>query len=329
MNLSTHKTIGRRMVSAIFLLMLCSTLAKGQQVDSTRRGGWAIKTNALEWLLTIPNLDLEFDLSKSPYNRSTLGLTAKYNWQTYHKYTPYCAFNLLDIRPEYRHYYRQDPKKKHAKEWRAYYWGIYADYATYAFKFSPEGIKGTAYGLGFSYGYGIQLYQYKKCAVDFELGASVGLVMTEYDRFAHDASGSFYYPTSHRDLHPVPFPVVSELRVAFAIRPVSINDKYRGEDPTKKEFTRLMENIAINFESSTKTNFDYIQDPDQLAAYKADYNLYLADFTAELDRTVEMVLEDIKDSTLPDKYKKKAQAKVQSYRKEILDDFVRQAKTKQ
>ena len=76
---------------------------------------FAFKTNALEWLITIPNFGVEFDLQDSEYNNMTVGLTAKYNWNTTHNFDswsqelnpgPPAVFNILDIRPEFRYYYR-------------------------------------------------------------------------------------------------------------------------------------------------------------------------------------------------------------------------------
>lgn len=329
---------------ATFLVLLLCVTSHAQPADSSRYTGWALKTNALEWLLTVPNLNFEADLSSSPYNKKTLGVTVTYNWQTAHKYTPYYAFNLLDIRPEFRYYFRthlkgKDTKKKNyndfdewvyyslaerkkPKEWRAYYMGAYADYANYAFKFSPEGIQGYAIGLGATVGYGIPLYQYKKFAIDLELGASLGFVMTKYDKFAHNSEGYYYYPTEQKNLHFVPFPVVSELKVAFAIRPVSIKDKYKGEDPAKIEYRRKMDDISTNFKSSSKEEFDFRQDPDQLRRYAANDSLYIADFTANLDETYNNAVSDVENSTISKEYKKKALARVKAIRKETLDAFM-------
>lgn len=343
----------------VFLLLTVAVTARAQQSDSTRFSGWAVKTNAIEWLLTVPNVNFEVDLTNSPYNRMTLGVTAKYNWQTYHKYVPYCAFDLFDIRPEFRYYFRTHAIKssesktkfsdfeewfdyniagikesklkngggKTPKDWRAYYLGVYADYATYAFKFSPEGIQGNAIGFGISAGYGIPLYQYKKFAVDLELGASLGFVLSKYDNFAHDPVGHYYYPTQQKDLHFVPFPVVSELRVAFAFRPVTIGEKYKGVDPVKAEYRKVIDNIRTNFNYSRKENFDYMQSPEQLEMYAADDSLYIADFTAYLDETVVNSMDRIMESNIPDGYKNKAESKVEALRKSTIGAFLSELKS--
>ena len=73
----------------------------------------AVKTNAFDWMLTVPNIGIEMDLNGSEFNSFTLGLSAKYNWNTYHynsnsgaTYAPPTTFNLFDIRPEAKYWYR-------------------------------------------------------------------------------------------------------------------------------------------------------------------------------------------------------------------------------
>ena len=60
--------------------------AKARLIDR-----FAFKTNAFEWLITVPNFGVEFDLKNSEYNNMTVGLTAKYNWNTLHKYDNWSA----------------------------------------------------------------------------------------------------------------------------------------------------------------------------------------------------------------------------------------------
>ena len=72
---------------------------KDPETEYLGKERWAYKTNALEWLLTIPNFGVEYDLSKSVYNRMTIGLSAKYNWNTTHNYAAPMVFNMTEIRP--------------------------------------------------------------------------------------------------------------------------------------------------------------------------------------------------------------------------------------
>lgn len=105
----------------------------------------------------------------------------------------------------------------------------------YSVKLGKEGRQGQLYGIGVTFGYGIPLYQYEKGAVDLDLGMSVGLALTKYDAFAHNPDGDYYtvLPESSKGLHIVPFPVISELKVAFVFRKRSIDDKYKRVDQEK------------------------------------------------------------------------------------------------
>ena len=97
---------------------------------------WSFRANALELLCTVPNFNVEFDVSSSPYNRWSLGLTAKYNWDTWHSVPPTLVFNMFEIRPEFRKWFRIKPKEGNAKPTRerAFFLGGYASGGTYSIK---------------------------------------------------------------------------------------------------------------------------------------------------------------------------------------------------
>ena len=194
----------------------------------------AFKTNAVDWLVLLPNITAEFDLFGSPYKHYTLSLGIKGNWSTSQNYKPGIVYNLFDTRLEFRNYFRTTQrnfhhldsasffqrlkeevftiKRFHPRYWRAYYWGVYADYANYNFKFGKRGMQGSALGLGVSGGFSIPLYGYRDNFVDLELGASVGLVYTKYDAYRHDEESNCYprLPEKSKGGHLVQFPVVSD-----------------------------------------------------------------------------------------------------------------------
>lgn len=287
----------------------------------------------LEWLLTIPNFGAEFDLSPSPYNRMTLGLSAKYNWNTYHRYAPSVVFNVFDVRPEFRYYYRTKKRpvykyrtdrylgtaradttdwvkynadrenwkfsdwfnenvwtveRKDPKPARAQYLGIYADYATFSFKFGRKGIQGQAIGLGASYGWGLPLYEYNRGAIDIEFGFSVGLQVAKYDTFTHNPDGNYYTKLApeSRNFHFTPFPVISELRVAFAWRHVSVKDRYTKEDPQKIRFGNSLKDLNAEFDDA-KAKFDRGLDEKLRNAYAADDSLYRSAFVQSIEETLD------------------------------------------
>ena len=218
----------------------------------------AFKTNAVDWLVLLPNITAEVDLFGSPYKHYTLSLGVKGNWSTSQNYKPSIVYNLFDTRLEFRNYFRTTQrnfhhldsagffqrlkeevftvKRFHPRYWRAYYWGVYADYANYNFKFGKRGMQGSALGLGVSGGFSIPLYGYRENFVDLELGASVGFVYTKYDAYRHDEESNCYprLPEKSKGGHLVPFPVVSDLRVAFVYRfSTSVKNKYKLIDYDK------------------------------------------------------------------------------------------------
>lgn len=294
---------------------------------------FAFKTNAFEWLVTIPNFGVEFDLKNSEYNNMTVGLTAKYNWNTLHKYDNWSAefnpgppvvFNLLDIRPEFRYYYRSvkaKPRKKddrkfslerflmerkNPREWRAQYVGAYVNYANYTTKLTRRGYQGQVFGLGASAGYGLPMYEYKKGFVDVELGFSVGLQVCTKDVFIHNPDGFIYMKVEDesKGIHLTPYPVVSELRVAFVWRSKSIKDKVKTDTDRKRVKSYYESRVKPDrlgpFKDLTKEYYDQhlanVYSEWKLPAIMASDSLYRAGYDALLEETREREVQQIATS---------------------------------
>ena len=234
-------------MAAVIVTLLLASLALPAQSNMGGRSGvadagrvvgidrCAFRVNALELLCTVPNVNAEFDLSSSPYNRMSLGLTMKYNWNTWHNVPPELAFNMFELRPEFRWWFRMKPKENAEAKERAFFVGAYAHGGTYSIKPGTYGIQGPIFGIGALFGYDIPLYTYRHFAIDFELGIAAGFGVTSYDSFAMNRSGSDYVivPERSRRLHLCPFPVVSELKACFVFRTLSIKDKYKKVDAQK------------------------------------------------------------------------------------------------
>ena len=227
----------------------------------------SLKTNAFEWLITVPNFGVEYDVVRTKYDKMSINLTAKYNWNSYHKLTPSTAFDLLDVRPEFR-YYLRTRTNKFTKQWWAMYLGPYLSYGNYTFKFAPEGIHGYAVGAGVSAGYVCPLYEYKKGAVDVEFGLSLGLQGCTKDVFTYNPEG-YYYTRSNesRGMHFTPYPVVSELKVAFVWRKQSIahqvkiyEQKNRYNEALKKATDAYMKLIPYHTSDEQYMDGDGLKD---------------------------------------------------------------------
>lgn len=266
----------------VLVFLVFSPSVSAQETVEGKRGGllpvdrWAVKTNALDWALTIPNIGVEFDLKNSEFNNMTVGLSARYNWNTYHKYAPSAVFNLFDVRPEFRWYYRSLPvtrskwslnkflrERKHPRTWRAQYLGAYASYGDYTLKFGRKGRQGGVIGFGAVAGYGLPMYEYRNGAIDVELGFAVGLQVAQKDVFVHNPDGNYYANVvdESKGWHLTPFPVVSELRVAFVWRHKSIKDKVKTDTEKlriKQYFDRNKGDFSSPFENMTKEWYDEV-----------------------------------------------------------------------
>ena len=198
---------------------------------------WSFRANALELLCTVPNFNVEFDVSSSPYNRWSLGLTAKYNWDTWHSVPPTLVFNMFEIRPEFRKWFRMKPKEGNDKPTRerAFFLGGYASGGTYSIKPGKYGIQGPLFGAGALFGYDFPLYTYRHFAIDFELGVAAGLAVTSYDGYTMNRSNTDYIeaPGKSKGWHLCPFPVLSEVKACFVFRTLSIKEKYKKVDSQK------------------------------------------------------------------------------------------------
>lgn len=199
---------------------------------------WSFRINALELLCTVPNISVEFDLSSSPYSRSTISIGVKYNWNTWHTLPPKLVFNMLEIRPEYRWWFRIKKKDRELTDWlknTAFFAGAYMQAGNFSIKPGTYGIQGPLYGVGASFGLDFPMYSYRKFALDFELGIAAGLAACRTDSYTLSRSGSEYVsvPDRSRPFHVVPYPVFTEIKACLVFRSVSIKDKYRKEDSRK------------------------------------------------------------------------------------------------
>ena len=213
-------------VVAVLVYFPCSHAQNKERYDFFDRT--AVKTNAFEWLATIPNLGFEFDVYRTPFQKVSFNVGVKYNWNTYHQLAPPAVFDIFDFRPEFRYYFRTKNMKV-SRPWWVMYVGPYASHGTYTLKLSEKGIRGYASGAGISAGYVIPMYEYAKGAIDVEFGASLGVQVCTKDVFVHNPEGYYYTKLENESVgrHVTPFPVLSELRVAFVWRNESIRHQVK------------------------------------------------------------------------------------------------------
>lgn len=337
----------------VILLPLSLTASDAVREDSVYRSRskaldlFAFKTNAFEWLLTIPNIGMEVDLSASEFNKVTFGLTAKYNWNTYHKLAPTFVMNVLDVRPEFRYYYRSRKPvagvkhhwydvgkhlrdRKNPKTWRAQYIGLYGNYGHYGLMVTKEGWQGQCAGFGVSAGYALPLYEYKKGYVDIEFGFSLGFQWATKDVFVHNPSNYTYSVVSQRnEFEFTPYPVLSELRVAFAWRSKSIKDKVKDDEEkarVKAYYNRVKGDYGPALKDITKAYYDeYLTNtktPSQIAQIRKDDSQYVDGYMNLLEESTQQQLFNV-STAFPDEMKNSERSDIRELVKDREEDLVK------
>lgn len=191
---------------------------------------WSIRTNTIDWITTVPNVAVEFDVSDSVYNRWSLGAGFKFNYIPFSTdFSSRFTYKMADVRLEARRYFRSYqmfPSRSGGKSrtnkgwWRAYYVGPYLSYSRYAFQFSGPAHKGKALSVGVTGGYNIPLYETRHGgSVDLDLGLSVGALYL--DRLKKEADDRFV-----SDSRFLPYPMLTDLRVGLVYRWRSVRRKY-------------------------------------------------------------------------------------------------------
>lgn len=264
----------------------------------------------------------------------TIGLSARYNWNTYHKYVPSTVFDIFDVRPEFRWYYRTTHRtksewsvdkflreRKHPKTWRAHYVGAYASYGDYTLKFGRKGYQGGVIGVGAVAGYGLPMYEYRNGAIDVELGFSVGLQVAQKDVFIHNHEGDYYANIldESKGWHMTPFPVVSELKVAFVWRHKSIKDKVKTDTEKlkiKRHYERNKGDFRKPFEDLTKDYYDETIENTmtsrELREIRANDSLYVAGFVAYLTQAEDDARRNLQN-VFPDDMKNSDREDIRDY----------------
>ena len=332
-------------------LLIFPLLAKAQMIDKSGKldsltiaERIALRTNSVDWLLLVPNISAEFDLGKYNWNPYSVIVGVKGNWQTSHSFKPAQVYNLAGVRGEVRQYWRtrkinynkQDsttvtsvmPAKnilqrlfstnrytlKHPNT--TYYRGIYAAYDKYSILLGKKGKQGAAISAGLSYGIIQPLYEFKSGnSLDLEFGVSAGLCFTKYDEYRHDRESDCYPRLATKGWHILPYPMLSEARVAFVYRfgshPMTnkyhwrydVDEKYRKEKDAK---------LAVkSAELKNKMDMDELRKKfDEL------YNQY---YPAQKEKADKQVEQQRREDEKAAQQKKDAAAKVVADKKAAAD----------
>ena len=249
--INLHNIYIRCSILALTLLItqasFCQVMDTGHKIDTLSAADrLAFRTNAVEWLILVPNIGIEYDLGRYNYNRYSIGLNLRYNWQTSHTFKTGVIFNVAEARLELRNYYRirefsnyverkkgfvdrlLSPRREVSKHpTTTFYRGVFAAYNKFTMKLGKEGHQGNAIIGGVMWGMIKPLYAFRNGnSLDLEFAAAVGLAYAKYDTFEHDPFFDYYPKTGHKTTF---MPVINDLRVGFVYRlgNYPITKKYR------------------------------------------------------------------------------------------------------
>ena len=260
-------------------------VAEGHKVDTlTLFDRIAVRTNAFDWFLLIPNIGVEFDVKPRNWNRWTVGISARGNWQTSHTYKPSMVYNLAEVRLEGRQYWRTrdmgydsqtgdyrnlEPHKKHhywdkavsirRKKSRypstTFFRGVYVSYMDYSLKLFDTGRQGQAINAGVTWGILRNLYAFRNGnSLDIEFGIRGGFMYTKNTEYTHDVESDCYPIKKQKDWHLVMHPVINDLSVTLVYRLGKYPSlwKYRYRDDVDAPYADAKRDRRLNAEKSRK-----------------------------------------------------------------------------
>ena len=308
-----------RLLVFFMLLGFCVPTYSAMEKDSVEvpfKDRIAIHTNSFGWLMMTPNIGFEYSFIQNNLNKVSALVHARYNPNSLKTYNPRLVYNIAGARAEVRWYARtraisQGEQKldsleiakygrrkalwnkmttrsysllgtENPRKHRAYYLGPYLAFDKYTIKLFKKGYQGYSFGFGATAGYSIPLYQYKNgSAIDFELGLSAGFAMSMNDMFYYNADIDCYSYAGSMPFHFVPFPVVTDARVAFVYRMKSIRDQILDIDQEKIDGYAAIYELRKSYDEKI-TNYIYpyhmepvVQDGDTIKK-KIMHEEYLA-----------------------------------------------------
>lgn len=298
---------------------------------------FSFRTNAVDWLLTIPNVSVSFDLFPGEYNKMDVLLGVRYNWNTFHKLPTYYVFDVFDARAEYRYHFRFEQlgsgekpnffslKRKNPRHHIAHYVGAYANAGTFAFKVSADGRQGFQGGVGVSFGIELPLYQYKKGAIDLDLGASIGAMYNNFNLFTLNGANSAYV---NNGKGWAVIPMLSELRATFAWRTRSVRDRYLKDDPEIPRFRDALNSIRGDFASVDKKTFDESRTQKEARELAKSDSLYRTAFINWVNENVEDQKGRVQYYNVTPEHEEQLKKEIDKLGQKAIADFEKEIKAK-
>lgn len=269
----------------------------------------SLHTNAVDWVIGIPNLAVEFDVKARNYNRWSFMAGVRYRPAMKNTFVMPAVFNIFEVSLEGRGYWRERQATptgifRHHRMWyekilscRAmlpshptwvFYRGGYVTYTKYSFllKDAINGKQGQAIQAGFTWGFEKPLYQFSDGnSLDLDCGISGGFCMHKTDKYDIDQDNNAYGVTERAEKWKFnPFPVLKDIHVSFVYRfgKYPIQKRYRWRYDADIQYRTVMDSLYSDAESRALQK--YIADSIYSVVYldfRHVYDSVLAVRTAE------------------------------------------------
>ena len=288
----TEELMGNHILKGLLVIVLFCPLTTIAQIVDTRQHvdtlstseRLSLRTNAVDWLLLVPNLGVEYDIGKFNWNRWSAGLNIRFRPGSSHTFKPGIVYNVTEFRAEVRNYYRirpfdgrnvvrqkhfwdrlvsaRRPASRHPKT--VYYRGAFLGYNTYSLKLGKEGKQGNAIIGGVMWGMVKPLYEFGNGhSLDLEFAAAVGVAYAKYDIYTHDREDDCYPKTGNKTTL---MPIVNELRVGFVYRlgKYPLSKKYRWRYDVDKRYQDVVDSV-ISARKMERNNKQFMDSLDAVA----------------------------------------------------------------
>ncbi len=269
----------------------------------------SLHTNAVDWVMCVPNLGVEFDIKGRNYNRWSVMANVRYRPSMKNTFVMPLVFNIFEVSLEGRAYWRERQATPtgifhHHRLWyekilsaRAmlpshptwvFYRGGYVAYTKYSFllKDAIKGTQGNAIQAGFTWGFEKPLYQFSDGnSLDLDCGFSAGFCVHKTDKYDIDQENNAYGVTEKSDKWKFnPIPVLKDLHVSFVYRfgNYPIQKRYRWRYDADVQYRSLMDSLYSDAEARALQQ--YIADSIYKVVYldfRHIYDSVLAVRTAE------------------------------------------------
>lgn len=226
---------------------------------------FSFHSNAIDWMLEMPNAQVEFDFGKTNWSNWSILVGGRISVPVWHKLNPYYVWNNKDAHVELRNYWRN----RNSRLSTVYYWGVRGAAGSYDVKLKHQGSKGSFIFGGFSLGLIKQLYGYPGGnSVDLELGITAGGAFATNTKYHRDAKGSYVNDASNGRRF-VTDPVINEVRAGLVYRfgKFPISRKYRPRYNTDMQYHNAFDDYVArlrqqqidkhNADSLFRMSYDY------------------------------------------------------------------------